>query len=94
MTKTDIQVDDLIETALNSDDAELTLWNDDVNSFDHVVCCLQDICGFNFAQAEQCAMIAHMKGSYIIKKGDFTYLLTLQEAFTEKGITTTVEKTA
>jgi len=41
----------------------LFLINDDYNSFDHVVDCLTAICDHDPLQAEQCALLAHHKGS-------------------------------
>ncbi|HPS84363.1 MAG TPA: ATP-dependent Clp protease adaptor ClpS [Bacteroidales bacterium] len=40
----------------------LILMNDDVNTFDHVIDSLIEICNHNEEQAEQCALITHLKG--------------------------------
>jgi ATP-dependent Clp protease adaptor protein ClpS len=49
--------------------ATLILYNDDVNTFDHVIKSLVEICGHDPVQAEQCATIVHFKGSCEIKCG-------------------------
>ena len=36
---------------------EIVLYNDDVNTFDHVINCLVRICKHTSEQAEQCAII-------------------------------------
>ena len=36
---------------------EIILYNDDVNTFDHVIRCLIKICDHTFMQAEQCAYL-------------------------------------
>ena len=41
---------------------EVIIHNDQVNTFDHVIDCLIDICGHNSLQAQQCALITHNKG--------------------------------
>jgi ATP-dependent Clp protease adaptor protein ClpS len=48
--------------------SELLLYNDDVNSFDHVIECLMRICKHQPEQAEQCALIVHFKGKCVVKK--------------------------
>lgn len=47
----------------------LILFNDEVNTFDYVIESLIEICGHDFTQAENCAMIAHYKGKCAIKRG-------------------------
>ena len=58
------------------DQRSLVLFNDDLNSFDHVIDCLVAICEHNPIQAEQCAVITHFKGNCIIKKGNSKELLS------------------
>jgi ATP-dependent Clp protease adaptor protein ClpS len=48
----------------------LMLINDDINSFDHVIKSLVDVCGHDKIQAEQCAVLTHIKGGCIIKIAD------------------------
>ncbi len=48
---------------------ELVLYNDNYNTFDHVIDCLEIICDHDVIQAEQCALFTHNKGFCIIKKG-------------------------
>ena len=44
---------------LESREHEIILYNDDVNTFDHVIECLVKICEHTYIQAEQCAYIVH-----------------------------------
>ena len=46
------------------------LLNDDVNSFEHVIRSLVDVCGHDELQAEQCAVLTHIKGGCVIKIAD------------------------
>ena len=48
--------------------ATLILHNDSKNSIDDVIVGLMAICGHDEIQAEQCALLAHYKGSYEIKE--------------------------
>lgn len=54
----------------------LLLINDSVNNFDHVIKSLVEICGHDEIQAEQCAVLTHIKGGCIIKVAD---IHTLEE---------------
>jgi len=48
---------------------EIVLFNDDVNTFDHVIDTLIDVCQHTPEQAEQCAIIVHHKGKCTVKTG-------------------------
>lgn len=48
---------------------EIVLFNDDVNTFDHVIDTLVDVCEHTPEQAEQCALIVHYKGKCTVKTG-------------------------
>ncbi len=52
----------------------LLLINDDVNSFDHVIKSLVEVCGHDEIQAEQCAVLTHIKGGCVIKIADVSTL--------------------
>ncbi len=48
---------------------EIILYNDDVNTFDHVINTLVKVCDHDPIQAEQCAMIVHYNGKCTVKTG-------------------------
>ena len=48
---------------------EIILYNDDVNTFDHVIDVLIKVCDHTATQAEQCALIVHYKGKCSVKSG-------------------------
>lgn len=50
---------------------EIVLYNDDVNTFDHVINTLIYACEHTPEQAEQCSIIVHYKGKCTVKTGDF-----------------------
>lgn len=41
---------------------EVIVFNDDTNTYDHVIDCLMEFCGHNYLQAVQCATIIHNTG--------------------------------
>ena len=53
---------------------EIVLYNDDHNTFDHVIETLIAACDHTAEQAEQCAVLVHYKGQCTVKTGAFTDL--------------------
>ncbi len=56
---------------------QLILFNDDVNTFDHVIECLMSVCEHSEIQAEQCATIVHYNGKCVVKEGDLETMVTM-----------------
>ena len=59
---------------LESNQNEIVLFNDDVNTFDHVINTLICACEHTPEQAEQCSIIVHFKGKCIVKTGSYDEL--------------------
>ncbi|WP_297693170.1 ATP-dependent Clp protease adaptor ClpS [uncultured Eudoraea sp.] len=59
------------ETVKNN---EIVLFNDDVNTFEHVIHTLIDVCEHTPEQAEQCSLIVHYKGKCTVKTGEYKEL--------------------
>ena len=53
---------------------EIVLYNDDVNTFDHVIDTLIRVCRHTAEQAEQCAILVHYKGKCTVKTGSLDEL--------------------
>jgi len=53
---------------------EIILYNDDVNTFDHVINTLVAYCDHTLEQAEQCAYIVHHTGKCAVKSGSYEEL--------------------
>lgn len=56
------------------DQSQIVLFNDDVNTFDHVINTLMEACDHTAIQAEQCSLIVHYKGKCVVKTGEFDEL--------------------
>ncbi len=66
----DTQLDEAIEVITEKDKKYvIVLYNDDVNTFDHVIDCLVKICKHQVLQAEQCANIVHFNGKCQVNDG-------------------------
>ena len=74
-----------------SNSYSLVLYNDDVNTFDHVINCLIRICKHDVVQAEQCAWLVHNIGKCNIKSGKLTILRKMQNALTQNGLSAEIE---
>lgn len=66
--------------------ASLILYNDDFNTFDHVIKSLVEVCGHDSVQAEQCALIVHFKGSCEVKTGLPEVLTAMSRSLNAKGL--------
>lgn len=53
---------------------EIVVFNDDVNTFDHVIETLIRVCKHSPEQAEQCSLIVHYKGKCTVKTGTYAEL--------------------
>ena len=69
----------------------LVLYNDDVNTFDHVINCLVRICEHDLIQAEQCAWLVHNKGKCQVKSGKLSDLRKRLQALTQNGLSAQIE---
>jgi ATP-dependent Clp protease adaptor protein ClpS len=70
----------------NVDSRHLILFNDNVNTFDHVINMLVKYCKHEPMQAEQCAYIVHYNGKCEIKNGTFEELEPICTALLESGL--------
>ncbi|APY11821.1 Clp protease ClpS [Seonamhaeicola sp. S2-3] len=69
-TKEKIQEElDVLEDEANLN--EIVLYNDEVNTFDHVIETLIHACEHTPEQAEQCSIIVHYKGKCTVKTGEY-----------------------
>ncbi len=77
---------DLLESIEITDVKDLVVYNDDFNTFEHVIATLKKVCNHNNEQAEQCTWIIHFKGKCTVKTGSFEELKPMREAICEVGI--------
>ena len=65
---------------------EIILYNDDVNTFDHVIETLILVCSHTSEQAEQCALLVHYKGKCTVKTGSYDDLKPQCTALLDAGL--------
>jgi ATP-dependent Clp protease adaptor protein ClpS len=70
---------------------EIMLHNDDVNTFEHVIISLMEICGHHPIQAEQCATLVHFTGKCSVKRGSLATLRPMCTALCERGLSADIQ---
>lgn len=71
--------------------SNLVVYNDDVNTFEHVIQTLIEVCKHNPLQAEQCTLLIHYKGKCAVKEGMFEELIPYRTAICDRGIQCEIE---
>ncbi|MBI1769121.1 MAG: ATP-dependent Clp protease adaptor ClpS [Bacteroidetes bacterium] len=77
---------DLLEAIAVTEVKDLVVFNDDFNTFDHVIETLIRVCKHTAEQAEQCTWLIHHKGKCTVRTGSFEELDPMREAICEEGI--------
>ncbi len=75
----------LVEEAVSLNN-EIVMYNDDVNTFDHVIETLMRVCSHTAEQAEQCSLIIHYKGKCTVKTGPINELVPQCTQLLEAGL--------
>ncbi|KGO89011.1 ATP-dependent Clp protease adaptor ClpS [Flavobacterium suncheonense] len=70
---------------------EIILFNDDVNTFDHVIDTLIEVCDHDPLQAEQCALLVHYTGKCGVKTGSYKELEPQCSALLEAGLSAEIQ---
>ena len=79
----------LLEEEL-ADTSQLVVYNDDVNTFDHVIDTLMKVCRHSAEQAEQCTLLIHYKGQCTVRVGAYEELEPMCTAIHDRGISADV----
>jgi len=65
---------------------QIILFNDDYNTFDHVIDVLMNYCEHSEEQAEQCAWLTHLHGKCSVKEGSYDQLRPIAMALLDEGL--------
>ena len=79
----DYQITELIESI---ELKELMLFNDDFNTFQHVIEMLCKYCEHDSIQAEQCAWIVHNNGKCMVKRDEYSSIKPIYDALQDAGL--------
>lgn len=88
------QEEELVDV-LDEQDVEagkgLLVFNDDFNTFEHVIDTLIKVCKHDKIQAEQCTHLIHYKGKCRVKEGSYDYLKPMKDGITDAGINAVID---
>ncbi len=88
---TNPEVEVLEEEAVDEQEQwALVVFNDDINTFEHVIQALIEVCQHTPEQAEQCTWIIHFKGKCTVKNGSFDELASMRNSICSRGISAEV----
>lgn len=69
----------------------LILWNDDVNSFEHVIYCMMKYLDYTQTQGEKIAWKVHNEGKCAVLEGSFTEMEIYRKILQQEGLTVSVD---
>lgn len=80
------EIEILLEDLVDTEEHDLVVFNDDINTFEHVTKVLIKVCKHSQEQAEQCTLIIHYKGKCAVKKGSKKQLKPMCQSILDAGI--------
>lgn len=72
--------------------ARLIVLNDEVNTFDWVIQCFQEVLKYDDTQAEQLSIIIHSKGKATVQTASMAELRPKREALVDRGLAAIIEE--
>ena len=79
--------EDILIDEKKSDLNQIILYNDNINTFDHVIETLINVCDHSPTQAEQCTLIVHYKGKCSVKSGTLFELKSMLKKLISANLT-------
>lgn len=87
-----IEKQEVSETDINNTNKyKLIILNDDINTFEHVIMCLMNICDIDMEAAAGVAITVHLTGSCVAKTGDEDTIQAMCMGLCIEGINAKVE---
>jgi ATP-dependent Clp protease adaptor protein ClpS len=69
----------------------LILWNDDHNTFEHVINCMMKYLDYTEPQSEKIAWKVHNEGKCAVLEGSFTEMEVYRKILQQEGLTVSVD---
>ena len=89
-TKEKIQ-EEVLTLEKESNQNVIVVFNDDVNTFDHVINTLIYACDHTEEQAHQCSILVHYKGKCSVKTGSYDELKPRCSMLLEAGLSAEIQ---
>ncbi|MDX2361602.1 MAG: ATP-dependent Clp protease adaptor ClpS [Crocinitomicaceae bacterium] len=90
MSQVETALEELVVTEL-VEKKDLVVFNDDYNTFEHVIESLIKVCKHQSIQAEQCTWIVHHNGKCQVKRAEYEQLEPMCTALLDRGITAEIQ---
>lgn len=71
---------------------KVVLYNDNKNTFDHVIDSIMNVCGYNYLQAVQCAILVHQAKQCSIFEDNSNECEDVARLLTREGLKVIVKK--
>jgi ATP-dependent Clp protease adaptor protein ClpS len=72
--------------------SQIVVYDDDFNTFEHVIRCFMKVLGHGSFQAEQLALLIHNTGKAAVKGGSHESLIPIKDALVERGLSAVIEE--
>jgi ATP-dependent Clp protease adaptor protein ClpS len=83
--------EDLTEDTGTGDLSQLIVYNDEVNTFEWVIKCFEEVLRHSNQQAEQLSILIHTKGKATVKTATLKELRPKKDALIERGLSAVIE---
>ena len=80
------ELEDVLVDENQDEGRGLMVYNDEYDTFDHVIDTLIKVCKHERVQAEQCTYLIHFKGKCEVRKGSYEDLKPMKEGVTDEGV--------
>lgn len=71
--------------------SRLILWNDETNTFEHVIHCLMLYLQYSEPEASRIAWTVHNKGKCVVLEGSYTEMEVYRKILKTEGLTVSIE---
>jgi len=89
----ELESEEQTDILLDEDESnKIVVYNDEYNTFDHVINCLVNFCDHTVDTANNCAMVIHTVGKETVKEGSETELDKICELLCVNGLDAKLEK--
>ncbi len=82
---------EVLDEQATEDGKGLLVFNDEHNTFDHVINTLIKVCKHEKHQAEQCTYLIHFKGKCRVKEGSYDYLKPMKDSIIDAGLNAVID---
>ncbi len=80
----------IIEDIDHGSDADLIVFNDDINTFDWVIQCFVEVCRLTLEEATEKTLYIHYNGHGIVRSGPYQEMVKMKDQLLDRGLTAIV----